>query len=274
MKNKFKKLFGRNKVIIGMIHIKALAGTPGYKANDQKIMEQALAEAAIYQAAGIDALAIENMHDVPYLKRKVGPEITTMMSLIGYEIKRQTQMPCGIQILAGANQQALAAAKTAGMDFIRAEGFVYGHLADEGYMESDAGSLLRYRKQIDAEHISIFTDIKKKHSAHSLTMDVDLLETAQTAKYFRSDGVIITGSSTGKKASIVELELLQELALPILVGSGVNIDNVAEYLPLSDALIVGSWFKKDGHWSNELEGDRVKRFMEKVDVLREVNSQA
>lgn len=49
------------------------------------------------------------------------------------------------------------------MDFIRAEGFVFSHVADEGFMNSDAGELLRYRKMIDAENVAIFTDIKKKH---------------------------------------------------------------------------------------------------------------
>jgi predicted TIM-barrel enzyme len=56
----------------------------------------------------------------------------------------------------------LAAANSAGLDFIRTEGFVFAHVADEGLIESDAGELLRYRKQIDGENILIFTDIKKK----------------------------------------------------------------------------------------------------------------
>lgn len=50
-----------------------------------------------------------------------------------------------------------------GLDFIRAEGFVFSHVADEGLLNACAGDLLRYRKQIGAEHVKIFTDIKKKH---------------------------------------------------------------------------------------------------------------
>ena len=50
-----------------------------------------------------------------------------------------------------------------GLNFIRAEGFVYSHVADEGLINACAGDLLRYRRQINAEHIHIFTDIKKKH---------------------------------------------------------------------------------------------------------------
>jgi len=49
------------------------------------------------------------------------------------------------------------------LQFIRAEGFVFAHAADEGIIESDAGSLLRYRKAIEADDVMILTDIKKKH---------------------------------------------------------------------------------------------------------------
>ena len=86
------------------------------------------------------------------------------MSVICNEVKKEANnLPCGVQILAGANKEALAVAKAAGLQFIRAEGFVFSHIADEGTMNSDAGELLRYRKQIEADNILVFTDIKKKH---------------------------------------------------------------------------------------------------------------
>ena len=154
------KLFGVNKPVIGMIHVEALPGTPKYKGDVDNIINSAAKEAMIYKNSGIDAIAIENMHDIPYLKRNVGPEIISLMSIIGREVKKASQLPCGIQILAGANKDALAAAHSAGMDFIRSEGFVFAHIADEGVMESDAGELLRYREQIGPEDILIFTDTK------------------------------------------------------------------------------------------------------------------
>lgn len=111
-----------------------------------------------------DAIMVENMHDIPYLNRQVGPEIVASMSVVCNEVKKEANdLPCGIQILAGANKEALAVAKAAGLQFIRAEGFVFSHIADEGTMNSDAGELLRYRKQIEADDILVFTDIKKKH---------------------------------------------------------------------------------------------------------------
>lgn len=253
-----------------MIHLKALPGTPGYKNNNDEIIETAIKEAFLYKEAGIDALAIENMHDVPYIKNKVGHEISAMMTIIGHQIKQKTQLPCGIQVLSSANRAAMAVAKAAKLDFIRAEGFVFGHLADEGYIDSCAGDLLRYRKQIDAEHIAVFTDIKKKHSSHALTADVSLEETAKTAEYFRSDGIIITGKSTGEETSIEEINTVKNVCkIPIIVGSGVTFENLATYLPIADALIVGSWFKEDGYWANNLNYDKIARFMDKAKSIRQ-----
>jgi len=192
-----------------------------------------------------------------------------MMSVIGYEVKNVANLPCGIQILAGANNEALGAANSAGLDFIRAEGFVFAHVADEGLMESDAGKLMRYRKQIDAEAILIFTDVKKKHSSHSITSDVDIVETATAAEFFISDGVIVTGSTTGKEADLNEVkEVSKAVSIPVIIGSGITFDNIEKYFPIADAFIIGSHFKKDGSWKNEVDGDRVKTFMQKLNKLR------
>jgi membrane complex biogenesis BtpA family protein len=265
---KSKSLFNINKPIIGVIHVEALPGTPKFKGNVKSIIDKAVNEAKIYMDSGIDAIVIENMHDVPYLKRSAGHEISTLMSIIGYGVKNETGFPTGIQILAGANKQALAAAHSAGLDFIRAEGFVYAHIADEGFFESDAGELLRYRKQIGANDILIFTDIKKKHSSHLITSDVSIAETAKAAEFFLSDGIIVTGTSTGEEANVDEIKSVREsTSLPILIGSGITSDNIENYYKLADGFIVGSYCKKNGLWKNEVDAERVKKLTEKIKTL-------
>lgn len=87
-----------------------------------------------------------------------------MGNIITYPEKLVTIIDiCICQILAGGNQEALAVSKACGLQFIRAECFVFSHIADEGLMNACAGPLLRYRKAIDAEEVLIFTDVKKKH---------------------------------------------------------------------------------------------------------------
>ena len=260
----FARLFGgRAKTVVGMIHVRALPGTPQHAGGMAPILEHALAEAETYRACGIHALMVENMHDLPYVQHP-GPEIATAMAVVARAVKQaHPQLPLGIQILAGANREALSAALAAGADFIRAEAFVFGHVADEGYMDSCAGALLRHRKAIGAEAIAVFTDIKKKHSAHALTADVDIVQTAHAAEYFLSDGLILTGAATGEAASADELRAVRAATkLPVLVGSGIAADNLKTYLPLADAFIVGSHFKRDGHWANPLDPDRIRRLLD------------
>ena len=153
---------GKKKSLIGMVHVPALPGTPAHHFSISEIIDLSLKDAQKLDQSGFDAIMIENMNDRPYLKKEVGPEITAAMTAIAKEIKKAVQIPLGVQILAGANKEAIAVAKASGAQFIRAEGFVFAHTADEGIIESDAGELLRFRKAIGAEEIKIFTDIKKK----------------------------------------------------------------------------------------------------------------
>lgn len=212
------------------------------------------------------------MHDIPYVqRRKFGPEVVAAMTAVTVEIKKVLQdsscnIPVGIQVLACGGLEALAIAKSTGCEFIRNEGFVFSHVGDEGFIDSNAGELLRYRKMIDADDVLIFSDIKKKHSSHAITSDVSLLDTAFAAQFFRADGVILTGKSTGDSTDLEELTMIHEnrskLKLPILVGSGVTKENLLNYTELADALIIGSYFKHDGHWANDLSSERLCDFME------------
>jgi membrane complex biogenesis BtpA family protein len=265
----FNQYLAQNKALIAMIHLPALPGTPKSNLSPSQIIKSAVHEAKIYQKAGIKALMIENMHDVPYLNTQAGHEIASLMAIVGHEIKKQTGMYCGIQILAGANKAAMAAAYTSGMDFIRAEGFVFGHLADEGYIDSSAAELLRYRKAIGAENVLVFTDIKKKHSSHAITSDVSLAETAKAAEFFLSDGVILTGKSTAEEANITELKAVSaSVKLPILIGSGITNSNISDYYYLADGFIVGSYLKKDGNWQNPPDTERISKLLKAITKLK------
>src|SRR5262249_31152012 len=208
--------------------------------------------------AGFHGILIENTHDRPYLKTSVGPEIVAAMSVIGAEVRRSVTLPLGIQVLAGANSSALAVALACDASFVRVEGFVFAHVADEGLIESSAGALLRYRHAIGADHIRVFADVKKKHSAHAITADVDIGETAKAAEFFFVDGVIVSGLSTGQPAEPDEVAAVANaVSVPTLVGSGVSAENISSFTK-ADAFIVGSSIKRDGLWSNPMDVERTQ----------------
>lgn len=217
--------------------------------------------------AGFHGIILENMHDRPYLNARVGPEVVATMAVATAEVRRATKLPIGIQILAGANEQALATAFCAGADFIRAEGFVFGHLADEGLIEACAGPLLRYRKKIGAERVKILCDIKKKHSSHAITADLSLEDTAKAADFFLADGVVVTGLETGSQTDPEEVRrTAQASPLPVWIGSGLSPDNVADY-PSAHGFIVGSWMKENGDWTRPVDPARCREMVEAVEKL-------
>lgn len=265
-----KAIFGRDRALIGMIHAQALPGTPKHALPLPTIITQAVREARLLTDLGFDALLIENMHDVPYLRRDVGPEIIASMTAIGAAIRDAVSSPIGIQILAGANHASLAVAHAVGAQFIRAEGFVFASVADEGLIEqADAGPLLRYRRTIGAEQVRILADIQKKHCSHAITGDIDMGENAKAAEFFGADGVIVTGIATGQAIKLDDLGCARVATrLPLLVGSGVTPESVESLFAYADALIVGSWYKQDGFWRNPPDEARARELVRAVEACR------
>lgn len=263
-------LTGKNVSLIGMVHVRALPGTPRNKMSIREIRQTAVQEAQQLSQAGFDALLLENMHDVPYLKKNVGPEIVASMASIAFAVREEVDCPIGVQILAGANREALAVAQAAGAQFIRAEGFVFAHVADEGMMESDAGELLRYRRMIGADDILILADIKKKHSSHAITSDMNLADTAHAAEFFSADALVITGTATGRPPSGQDIiDAARGTRLPLIVGSGATPENVGELWRHAQGFIVGSYLKQNGQWDQPLDPERVAHFVEVSHNLRQ-----
>lgn len=245
-----------------MIHLGALPGTPANKRSLVDIEKQALLEAKIFRAAGMQGLLLENMHDTPYLRNQVGPEIVAAMAIIARAVKEQSRLPCGIQILAGANIAAMAVAHAAGLDFIRAEGFAFAHVADEGIIESSAAELLRFRRHIGAARVQVWADVKKKHSSHAITADVDIGETAHAVEFMRGDAVIVTGAVTGDAPQNADvLAVKAKTRLPVYLGSGVTAANLKSFYAAADGFIVGSEFKQGGHWAGAVDAKRTEKFM-------------
>jgi uncharacterized protein len=267
-----QSLFSVPRALIGMLHLPALPGSPGHTSGGSagridSIVARVIEEAKIYRDFGFHGLMIENMHDRPYLKGAVGPETVAAMAIVGSEVRQTVPLPLGVQVLADANREAIAVALACGATFVRVEGYVFAHVADEGIIESDAGVLLRYREQIGASHVKVFADVKKKHSSHAITADVSLVETAAAAEFALADGVIVTGTATGRPASPADVQAVASaVAIPTFVGSGVGPGNIAEY-PRADGFIIGSAVKHDGHWASAIDAKRVEAMVKAFNAL-------
>lgn len=267
----------RAKAIIGMVHVQALPGAPFNRLGVEEIATQAAAEARILADAGFDAMIVENMHDRPYAGRH-GPETVAAMTRIVLAVRDALErsgrdLPIGVQVLSCGNREALAVAQAAGASFVRAENFVFAHVADEGLLaEAEAPAMLRYRRLIGAEGIKIFADVKKKHASHAITADVPLAEAAEGAEFFGADGLVVTGTATGKPTRPEDVAAVRAAVggagLPVLVGSGVTPETIPELFEHADGLIVGSWYKQEGRWLNPPDPERCRALMEAAERAR------
>jgi len=267
--------FGCQMAVIGMVHVQALPGTPGARLPIDQIVAQAEAEARLLARCGFDAIIVENMHDRPYEHGPKPPEIVAAMTRVALAVRAVAQrsgrpLPLGVQILSGGNHDALAVALAAGAQFIRCENFVFSHVADEGLLaQAEAGPLLRYRRRIGADHVRVLCDIKKKHASHAITADVPIAEAAEAAEFFGADGVIVTGTATGKPVSHDDLAAVRAATrLPLLVGSGAGPDQLPALFRHADAVIVGSWIKRGGVWASPPDPDRCRRFVAAAERAR------
>lgn len=85
-----------------MLTYQTFIGTPKGQLSVNEIIEAACQEAEVYRDCGVDGVMVENMHDGPYLRGSVGPEITACMTCVCAEVCRVTKdVPVGVQILSG-----------------------------------------------------------------------------------------------------------------------------------------------------------------------------
>ena len=260
----FSDLWGNAKPIIGMIHLKALPGAPRYDGNLNQIYDLALADADALIEGGVNAVQIENQFDVPYLTgNDIGPETVACLTTAAMKIRSHfPEIPLGINVHLNGAEQAMAIAKAADAQFIRCFNLMNAYISNSGYIGAAAPSLMRYRKSIDAENIMIFGDFQVKHGSHAITADRTLSEKAHDIQVSGADAAILTGMATGIAPDPMLIDdIKKNLCIPLLIGSGLNAQNLPQLWPKIDGAIVGSGFKKDGVLSAPVDLERVRQFV-------------
>lgn len=258
------------RFLAGMIALAPLPGSPRYGGSDAEIRSRALSDLSHFTDAGVEVVVLENSHDVPYVKPPFDPEALAVVKEIAADVRARFDGPIGIQLLEAANLEALEVAAGCGLDFVRVEGFVFAHIGGAGLIEGCAGELLRMRRRLGATDVMVFGDVHKKHCAHAIKGDLDIIDEVRQAEFFDVDGVIVTGPRTEVAPDAAELERVSAAArVPVLVGSGMTPENVASYLPHADGFIVGSCLREGGRFMGRLEPDRLARF---VQAFREARS--
>src|SRR5438270_10758851 len=120
------------RFLAAMVAVRPLPGAPRYDGDDQRIIAQALSDLDSYKAERVDALVLENSHDLPYIKPSLPQDAIELMLEIARQARKRFSGPIGIQVREAANATALAVAKAADLDCVRVEGCVFAHVGGAG----------------------------------------------------------------------------------------------------------------------------------------------
>ncbi len=232
--------------LIGMIHLRALPGSPGWAGSLAAVREAALADADNLVAGGAGALMLENYHDVPFLPERVPPvTIAAMTDLAGAVRRRHPGVPLGINVLRNDAGAALAVAVVTGASFIRVNVHAGAAATDQGPLIGAAWRTLRLRRELGAD-VGILADVRVKHARP--LVERPLAEEAQDLRLRGlADAVIVTGPATGSGTDPAEVAAVRAAlpGCPVLVGSGVTAASVSGFVPAADGFIVGSSLKEE-----------------------------
>jgi hypothetical protein len=260
-------VFSTAKPIIGMVNLKTMPGYPGFK-DVSHVLESALTDAKALLAGGIDGILVENSFDFPH-DPDIGPETVAAMAVIVHEIVKIADVPVGVVvIMEPGDASALAVAKAAGARFVRTVSFNEAIVSSFGIFEGRPRRVFRYRKLIDAEDIDLYADVHVKHSTPLALREIE--ESTLDAVVSGVDALIVTGAATGSAPPVEVAIRAKKVAgdTPVILGSGIKPQNAESLLGPTDGAIVGSYFKKDGVYTNPVDPDRVREMMKAAKAVR------
>jgi membrane complex biogenesis BtpA family protein len=227
-----------------------------------EVIDSAVGDALSLTEGGVDGIMVENFWDTPFARGTVEPITVSAMTACIAEIARSVQCPVGVNVLRNDGVAALSIAQVTGARFMRVNVLTSAMVTDQGIVEGCAYELSRLRARLGTE-IIVMADVLVKH-AYPLGA-ADLVSVARdTALRGGADVLVVSGPETGAKADLGEVRLIREAlpSFPLASGSGLTGENVEQFLPFLDVLIVGTWFKKDGKLRGPVDRGRVVAFIE------------
>ena len=250
--------------VIGVVHSLPLPGSYGWSGSLEAVIQRALNDARALERGGVDAILVENYMDYPFKIRVDALEVAAMTKVVN-EVIRNVSVDVGVSLLRNSAPEAVAVALATGAKFVRSNQWCWTSDAPEGLLTPVAREALDLMKAF-GKKVEVFADVRVKHA--SPISGRSLCEEARDlGGRCRADWLVVSGSATGEAPDPGLLDEVKACSKrPVTVGSGVTPENVASFRK-ADAIIVGTYFKKDGVVENPVDEERVRRLVETVRTL-------
>lgn len=245
--------------LIGVVHLQPLPGAPLWAGDLEAVLRSALDDVEAYLEGGADGLIVENFGDVPFWGDRVPPETVASMARIATAVVARSPVPVGINVLRNDALAALAIAQASGARFIRVNVLTGATVTDQGLLQGPAAELLRRRRLLGADGVRILADVLVKHGAPLAPLAMGEAVRDVLARG-GADGVIVSGSGTGRATDPADLEQARRAVAgaPVLIGSGATVETMATLAASCDGVIVGTALKQDGVIDRPVDPRRVR----------------
>jgi membrane complex biogenesis BtpA family protein len=257
-------VFRVTKPIIAMCHLAALPGDPGYDVEKglDWIIERARKDLRALQEGGVDGVMFSNEASLPYLTT-VDPITYVCMARVIGELRREIRVPFGVNVLWDP-KASIDLAMATGALFVR-EIFSGVYASDFGLWNTNCGQVIRHQHAIHAEHVKLLYNIVPEAAVYLGGRDVADIARS-TVFNDQPDALCVSGLVAGAEASLETLRQVKEAVpgTPVLVNTGVRVDNVERQLQIADGAVTATTFKRDGYIWNEVDIERVRAFMHVV----------
>lgn len=252
----FKKLNSGHTVLIGMVHCLPLPGTFGSENTIDQVISQAVSDARILEEAKFDAVMVENED------KCVAPNMSKVqyagISMVAKAVRDAVSIPVGLACGCLNYEEALSICRVVGGDFFRASIFVDTVMNYHGIIQPCSPKVIAYREQIGARNVKILADIQVKHY-QMVNPHISLSQSARWAADQGADAVIVTGSSTGVETPVEHLRSVRKnVSIPVAVGSGINLENIAQQRDSADILIIGTALRRGGKMTEPIVPEQAR----------------
>ncbi|MDR2973667.1 MAG: BtpA/SgcQ family protein [Propionibacteriaceae bacterium] len=263
-----ESLFGTTKPVVAMLHLMALPGDPHYDevGGMSAVIERAERELDGLQSGGVDAIMFSNEFSLPYLTRTEPLTAIAMARVIG-QLKSKITVPHGVNVLWDGSA-SIDLAKATDAFFVR-EIFTGVYASDFGLWNTNVGEVARHRHRIGADHIKLFFNIVPESAQYLAGRDLAAI-TRSTVFATGPDALCVSGLTAGAPTDLEQLTIAKQSAgaTPVFVNTGVNATNIADQFAVADGAVIGSFFKVDGVFENEVDPARVALLMDAAKAAR------
>ncbi|MGH2618763.1 MAG: BtpA/SgcQ family protein [Thermomicrobiales bacterium] len=258
---------GAKKVVLGMVHLGALPGTPFFGDGDfAAVRARAVSDAQALEAGGADGCVVQNAGDRVFAIDDADPVIVVAMTDIVRAIRAATgpAFQIGVQILRNDLKGALAIAHVCGGSFLRCGALVGTTVTASGIMQGDPFDFQAYRSRIGAQGVNLIAEIHSMHFEWLGGRPVG--EVARAARSAGADAVGLCDPDDEMTLRLIQEVKAAASGMPIIIGGYTNHDNVARLLADADGAIVGGAFEKGGRFG-AVQVDAVREYVDIVSRL-------